>query len=125
MNSPARISTMRNTIFSQTNSYTNGVNLKAQSSEHVTEKEVALHAIASPAASIHHNLLVKSLRLKCNIAMRRVMQRHVIIGNSRDHVLMQHSEKGMVKNRLISHVELLRDLNVLEKVGNLGLRVYG
>lgn len=38
---------------------------------------------------------------------------------------MQHSEKGMVKNRFIADVELLRDLNVLKKVGNLGLRVYG
>lgn len=122
---PARITTMRNTILSQTNSHANGIYLETKSSQHVAEKEVTLHAVTSSSAPIHHDLLVQSLRLESDIAMRRVMQRQVIIWDCCDHVLMQHFEKGMVQNRFIAHVEFLRDLKMFEEPSDLGFRING
>lgn len=122
---PANEITVRNTILSQTNSYAYGIYLETKSSQHVAEEEVTLHAVTPPSAPIRHDLLVESLRFESDIAMRRVMQRQVIIWDCCDHVLVQHFEKGMVQNRLIAHVEFLRDLKVFEKPSNLGFRIDG
>lgn len=118
---------MRNTILTESHSYSNRIHLKAKSAEHVTKEQVAFHAITSPATTAANNLVKQGLRVEGHVSVRRVVQRQVVIGHRGEHVLVQHSEKGMVQDRLAAaaDVELVRDFKVLEKLGDLRLGVYG
>lgn len=118
---------MRNTILPESHSYSNRIHLKAESTEHVTKEQVALHTITSSATTAADNLVKQGLRLEGHISMRRVVQCQIVVGYRGDHVLVQHGEKGMIQDRLAAaaDVEFVRDFKVLEELGDLRLGVHG